>query len=97
MGEEPGKSEAAENSRGGGWPSTRTGSNGGGREGDPGDVRGTLARLSVRPWGSPAIPLSELCFEIHEPRYTEFKEKHIYVKHSCLIWDKLRNCLFVVV
>ena len=32
MGEEPGKSEAAENSRGAGWPSTRTGSNGGGRE-----------------------------------------------------------------
>lgn len=32
MGEEPGKSEAAENSRGAGWPSTRTGSSGAGRE-----------------------------------------------------------------
>ena len=32
MGEEPGKSEAAENSRGAGWPSTRTGRNGAGRE-----------------------------------------------------------------
>lgn len=79
MGEEPGKSGAAENSRGAEWPSTRTGSNGGGRERDPGDMRGTLAGLSVRPWGSPAIPLSELCFEIHEPRYTEFKRKaHIF-------------------
>ena len=97
MGEEPGKSEAAENSRGAGWPSTRTGSNGGGREtetlGREGDTGRALCEALEEVLPSPCQNYA-LKFMSQDTQGS--KEKHMYFKRSCHFGDKRCRRLFVV-